>query len=48
MQQDKLQKIYEQIVEQEHKEIQSKNPTLIEEMLRRIEALEEQVRVLKG
>jgi hypothetical protein len=46
--QDKLQKIYESIVEEEHKTIQKKHPTIIEEMIRRIEELEEQVKLLKG
>jgi hypothetical protein len=48
MEQDRLQKIYEQIIEKEHKDIEEKKPTLIEQMLKRIEALEEQVRILKG
>jgi hypothetical protein len=45
---DKLQQLYEEMVEEEQKEIEKKNPTLIEQLLRRVEALEEQVRMLKG
>lgn len=47
MDKDKLQELYEQIVEKEQKEIAEKNPTLIEQMLRRIESLEEQIKILK-
>jgi len=47
-QHDKLRRIYEQIVEKEHKDIEEKNPTLIEEMIKRIEALENQIKMLKG
>jgi len=47
-QHDKLQKIYEQIVEKEHKDIEEKNPTIIEEMIKRIEVLENQIKLLKG
>lgn len=45
---DNLEKIYEQIVAKEHKKIEKENHTIIEDLLKRVEMLEDQMKLIKG